>query len=437
MALPANTEKWFKELKTEIIDQKACTLCGLCCAVCPEKSIIIEDDKIKLSGVCSNCGLCYLVCHRTSYPKSEIDRMVFGRERTELEKRTGIYLKCILARSNVREIRDEAQYGGTTTSILLSSLREGWIDGAIVVIEGEKWVPKPALATSEVEILQSRKSKYGETPNLSILRNAAERGLKKIAIVGTPCHIRAIRKLGYITRSYSNMKPELLNLLKKINKNIELVVGLPCFGNFITRGIRELLSDIHVNPEDVKKLAFAGPNILIYLRNGSCIQISQQSLFPYVSPSCLICSEYLAQASDISIGISGAPSMDWNIVFIRTPKGEEHLKKAVQNNLVEIKEAESRGREVRLSLSSPKMLKMMSYGIETKIGEIYDGTIKKPAEISGLKQAPIDKILSDTRMLGIESVLWAITLKEELIYKKALEARAGRKLYIPKEDTEK
>lgn len=46
-----------------IIDQEACTVCGICMEVCPDSAIHTEQEKYVIDYVyCKGCGLCAFEC---------------------------------------------------------------------------------------------------------------------------------------------------------------------------------------------------------------------------------------------------------------------------------------------------------------------------------------------------------------------------------------
>ncbi|MBU0909765.1 MAG: 4Fe-4S binding protein, partial [Proteobacteria bacterium] len=45
------------------IDREKCIGCGLCVAVCPDRTLCLVDDKAVICGTeCINCGHCQAVC---------------------------------------------------------------------------------------------------------------------------------------------------------------------------------------------------------------------------------------------------------------------------------------------------------------------------------------------------------------------------------------
>jgi len=53
------------------IDQKLCTFCGGCSAVCPENAIDIYDDGSEITEACTGCGLCECFCPVSAIENSQ------------------------------------------------------------------------------------------------------------------------------------------------------------------------------------------------------------------------------------------------------------------------------------------------------------------------------------------------------------------------------
>ncbi|WP_036705989.1 4Fe-4S binding protein, partial [Paenibacillus graminis] len=92
----------FITLKEEIIDLSLCASCGLCAAVCPQGLLAMNGDSVSLpvfqglegqaADTCGSCNLCSEVCPGYDTGVMESERRIFGRNRSELERWTGIYL---------------------------------------------------------------------------------------------------------------------------------------------------------------------------------------------------------------------------------------------------------------------------------------------------------------------------------------------------------
>ena len=52
-----------------VIDQKRCTFCAGCAAVCPVMAISIEDSSSSIGEACTGCGRCQLFCPVTAIAK--------------------------------------------------------------------------------------------------------------------------------------------------------------------------------------------------------------------------------------------------------------------------------------------------------------------------------------------------------------------------------
>jgi formate hydrogenlyase subunit 6/NADH:ubiquinone oxidoreductase subunit I len=51
-----------KSMTRYAIDQKKCTFCGGCSAVCPQRAVMVLDSESRITGTCNNCGQCERFC---------------------------------------------------------------------------------------------------------------------------------------------------------------------------------------------------------------------------------------------------------------------------------------------------------------------------------------------------------------------------------------
>ena len=187
-------------LHKEVISQDLCTACGTCVGICPVNVIEMKGTIPELAGDCIACGWCYLSCPGKEINMQALDKNIHGRGRNENEHRIGIHVQCYAANSPEKEIRFNATSGGVITSLLLYAMDKNLIDGAILtgIAKDNPTKAAPVVATSRDDIIACQKGKYMIVPGgvLSSLREAViEKGLTRLAVVGSPCHIHAVRKM--------------------------------------------------------------------------------------------------------------------------------------------------------------------------------------------------------------------------------------------------
>ena len=124
------------------------------------------------------------------------------------------------------QILDISQDGGLLTALLLFALESGLVDGAIVSGTSKETPlrPVPRLATTPKEILESAGTRYSYSANIFALSDMASQKMKALAFVGTPCQIRAIRKMQIIG-------------LKSV-ENIRLLIGLMRSESFVYEALK-------------------------------------------------------------------------------------------------------------------------------------------------------------------------------------------------------
>lgn len=245
--------------------------------------------------------------------QSEAEEFVFGRERKS-EEAFGVCRSVASARACDGRVLEVCQDGGVVTALLSFYLEEGFIDGAVVVgtARDRPFYPVPKLATSSAEVLGCAGSKYFCSPNLLALVEVARRG-KAVAFVGTPCQIRAIRKMQ-------------LSGLRKWVAPLKLLIGLMCSECFVYEGLMEehIRGEMGVDLDGIRKMNIKG-RILVSTES-EVKAISLGELKRYVREDCGSCGDFAAELADVSAGGLGLDG--WTFVVVRTKEGEELFEKA-------------------------------------------------------------------------------------------------------------
>src|SRR5207245_3311729 len=83
--------KIFGNLVSEVVNKGICMYCRACIASCPI-DILFHSDKEEpiMRGTCAVCQVCYYSCLRIELPLADVERRVFGRERTPEEAILGL-----------------------------------------------------------------------------------------------------------------------------------------------------------------------------------------------------------------------------------------------------------------------------------------------------------------------------------------------------------
>jgi coenzyme F420 hydrogenase subunit beta len=327
----AQNRKKFSDLDRDVVQAGLCVSCGTCEAVCPVNVIELENGKPKLIGKCIDCGLCYNNCPRTDFSVAEIEKAKFGRERTEKEAYIGVYIESYEARTLKESIHEKSQDGGVVTSLLTQFLADGG-DGVIIagIEENSVWVPKSIVARTKEEVLKGAGTKYTPSPTMVGLKKAVkEQGLKKVAVVGTPCQMRGLARL--TQGKFRN---------KKFSDAVDLSIGLFCMETFDYDSLMNYLKENDVDPGTVTKFEIKNGRFYAKTKEKEVYKVRLGKIKSIVRPCCAICDDFTSEFSDISVGNVGSPD-GWSTVIVRTVRGEKELKAAVESGLIEVKPLEN------------------------------------------------------------------------------------------------
>ncbi len=239
----------------------------------------------------------------------------------------GRYKEVLTARSADGRIRSAAQDGGTVTALMCYALESGFIDGAVLTKKtGGEWVPGQYVATTADEVLESAGSVYALSPSLFQLKEATrELALAKVGYVGLPCQIEAVRKMQLYPFG-----------ARDIVDSLALVVGIFCYENFYPASLKAIIEGLGEEPlEDVIKMRCASGRFVTEGEKGISIPLKQASR--YIQDGDRICPDLVSEWADISAGSVGSEP-GWNTVFLRTTKGRDLFKQAVEAGKLETKE---------------------------------------------------------------------------------------------------
>jgi len=341
--MQSSSKLGFNELLNKVISRRLCVACGACVAACPS-NVLVYEQGTKLVGECKNCGICTRVCPRYKSLVTEMENFVFGRQR-KIEEDFGINKQVLVARSTNEEILRKSQDGGVVTTLLISALESGLINGAITsrVDPKNPWLPLPSVATTRDELIASAGTRYSQSPGLIALKDCVKTGIDKIAFVGTPCQILAIRRMQ--------------KFLPKYAKSLVFTIGLFCTENFSHDGlmISKIQNELGINLNDIKKINIKG-KFLIYLKTGEVQEISLKEAKKFAMPFCQYCGDFSAELADISCGGVGLDG--WTYTIIRTDKGSKVFDDAVKKGMLRF---ESPGE------SPTKLLVKMSKGKRSRV----------------------------------------------------------------------
>ena len=238
----------------------------------------------------------------------------------------GKYRAVYTARAVDSGILCVGQDGGTTTALLCYALDEGLIDGAVLTRrERPGWSPKPFVAGTKKEILESAGSVYALSPSLFRLKDAVrELGMEKVAYVGLPCQIDALRKMQLYPFGG-----------RYVGEKIAYAIGIFCSENFFPDSLRVIAEGLGgVKTEDVRKMHIAGGKLV--LEGAETVGIPVKKASHYSQDGDRVCPDLVAEYADVSVGSIGSEP-GWNTVFLHTRRGEDLFERARADGRIEAK----------------------------------------------------------------------------------------------------
>ncbi|AUB85581.1 Coenzyme F420 hydrogenase/dehydrogenase, beta subunit C-terminal domain [Candidatus Thiodictyon syntrophicum] len=285
---------------------------------------LMSHDR-RLAGrprLCSDCGLCdsWLrpqmadTCLFVRNRMEEIESRLHGRRRHPGdEMRFGIYREQAILR--MRRPVAGAQWTGMVTTLAARLLERGEVEAVILTgtNPGTRFEPLPVLARTPEEVRACVGNKPSLSPNLGLLDQVRESGIRRLAVIGTGCQVQVLRQ------AQDQLGLERLD-----------VIGIPCSDNVTYADQQFFLDTISSSPRTVVHYEFMQDfSLWLHHEDGHRERVNYidfpmdklQGIFP---SACLSCFDYPNALADLTIGYMGAP-LGWQWVLARTARGVELL----------------------------------------------------------------------------------------------------------------
>jgi coenzyme F420 hydrogenase subunit beta len=275
-------------------------------------------------GLCTDCGIsrsaeprrCGQACQfiRPDYPS--LERRVHGRTRDPAradEQHFGPFRRML--RAALKAPSPGAQWTGIATRIGERLLETGAVDAVLTMAPDpqDRWRPVPVLVTEAASMARCRGMRMGYAPLLALLEPARDRGFKRLAVIGIPCQVYALRALE-----------------RELGFERLYVVGTPCSDNTTTERFHQFLALLADEPATITYLEFrADYHVELRLADGRTKEIPFLQLpisklpgdfFPL---TCRTCVDYTNVLADITVGYMAGQGEQW--LLVRNERGEELL----------------------------------------------------------------------------------------------------------------
>jgi len=317
----------FGNLVTQVIRQGSCSFCGACMAACPVNILWPVGEQPSIVGTCALCEICYYQCPTVEFSRDDVEMFLHGRTRTP-EETIGIVSGTFLGRASAPDIQSKGQDGGVVTALLAYALDNNLIEAAVVAGRDSLWHPKPTVAINREQLVKNAGTKYTPSPTLLGVRSAIdEYGKTRVAVVGTPCQVKAVRRIQ--TSPLGN---------RRLAEAMGLTIGLFCMESYAYDNlIASYLTSKGADPTKVTKVGIKKGSFIAWEGENEVLHVPLKEIDEFVRQSCRQCDDFTAEYADVSVGAIGAPS-GHSTIIARTQKGLQLVKGAEKAGYLELRE---------------------------------------------------------------------------------------------------
>ncbi len=284
-------------------------------------------------GLCTDCGVsrladpgqCGTACQFIKPDYATAETRVHGRARAPHINPDELFFGPFkqMLRARLKAPSEGAQWTGITSRLAERLLETGAVEAVLTMAPDphDRWKPMPVMVTAAEGMAAVRGMRMGYAPLLAMLEPARDRGFKRIAVIGIPCQVHALRA---IEASFG---------FERV-----YVIGTPCSDNTTTANFHEFLALLSDQPETISYLEFrADYKVELRFDDGShklvpFLMLPLSDLRSDFWPlTCRTCVDYTNALADITVGYMGGTGEQW--LLVRNDRGAELL--ALLGNEVE------------------------------------------------------------------------------------------------------
>jgi coenzyme F420 hydrogenase subunit beta len=208
-----------------------------------------------------------------------------------------------------------AQWTGIASSLGARMLETGEVTAVLTLAPApdDPFRGVPVIVTDPADMARVRGMRMGFSPLLALLEPAAAQGHRRIAVIGVPCQVHALRAIE-----------------AELGLDRLLVIGTPCSDNTTIDRFHAFLNRLTDRPGDVTYLEFrADYRVEIRFRDGGMrlipfLKLPLSDLPPDFFPlTCRTCTDYGNRLADIVVGYMGGDGDQW--VIVRNERGRAML----------------------------------------------------------------------------------------------------------------
>lgn len=228
------------------------------------------------------------------------------------------------------KVRFEGSSGGVISALLIHALRLGIVDRVLHISAdpGEPTRNVVAISRSAAEVISCAGSRYTASSPLTEIGSALAEG-GRMAFVGKPCDVSALRRLARID--------------SRVNEHVPLILSFFCGGIPSHNGVGRILKALNVEPAEVTAFRYRGRgwpgNCAAETRTGFAEMSYARSWGEFLSKEvqfrCKICPDAVGGVADIACADAwygddgGYPIFDEaegrSLIVARTEVGERLL----------------------------------------------------------------------------------------------------------------
>lgn len=228
--------------------------------------------------------------------------------------------------SKNNRLRQTASSGGVVSEILIYLLEKKLVDVALIYkMDITRLVP--IAARSRQDIIEGCQSKYLDI-DIRQVKTFLEKIVGRVAVVGLPCQVKAIRKSA-----------------SSIMNKVAFIFGLYCGGTVTAEGMRHFYKKLGVTEKNIKDVKFrdgiGNGCTTVTTFDGVKKSVSKDAfnyLFAFYKPGkCKFCKDFFAEQSDISFGDCWIKKQ-YTSILVRKEENIDLLKSIAAIELEELSE---------------------------------------------------------------------------------------------------